>query len=101
LYEREKTFPDLKSSNGKHYLRFDFWIDNLKILIEFDGEQHYKVTPHWGGEPALKNLIENDKKKDFWAKENGYKLIRIKFSEIDNIENILESQIHHINHSKE
>ena len=36
-YVREKTFPSLR--NGK--LRFDFYLPELGILIEVDGEQHF------------------------------------------------------------
>lgn len=38
-FEIEKSFPDLKD---KTFLRFDFYIPSLNILIEYQGEQHYK-----------------------------------------------------------
>ena len=40
-YETEKWFNDLRSDNKKP-LQFDFYLPDLNILIEFDGEQHYK-----------------------------------------------------------
>jgi hypothetical protein len=43
LYEREKTFSDLK--HGK--FRFDFYIKNVygtDCIIEFNGEQHYQFV---------------------------------------------------------
>ena len=44
-YEREKTFPDMRSLYGQP-LRFDFFIPNIKIngkriAIEYDSEIHF------------------------------------------------------------
>ena len=36
-YETEKWFNDLRSDNKKP-LQFDFYLPDLNILIEFDGE---------------------------------------------------------------
>ena len=35
-FEREKSFADLKHG----LFRFDFYLPNNNIIIEFDGEQH-------------------------------------------------------------
>ena len=80
-FEREKTFSDLKSVCGKYSLRFDFFLKDLKIFIEFDGQQHFKPIKAWGGDKAFQKLIENDKRKALWATQNGYNLVRIKFSD--------------------
>lgn len=90
LFEREKSFPDLVSAKrGNKSLRFDFYLPTLKVLIEFDGEQHFKANMHWGGEKAFLELVANDKKKNDWAKSNGYQMIRISFSEESQAEKIL------------
>jgi len=81
------------TTNGKNCLRFDFFLNNLKILIEFDGEQHFKPIKGWGGDKALKKLMANDHRKLVWVQENGYNLIRIKFSNEDNIEALLSTYI--------
>ena len=54
---------------------------DLKIFIEFDGQQHFKPIKAWGGDKAFQKLIENDKRKALWATQNGYNLVRIKFSD--------------------
>ena len=36
--QSSKTFNDLKM---KRMLRYDYYVDSLNCLIEFDGEQHY------------------------------------------------------------
>ena len=55
--------------------RYDFCIEEKKILIECQGIQHYKSIEYFGGENEYKKRIKNDKKKKKLAKENGYKLI--------------------------
>lgn len=49
-FKREFTFPDCKNID---LLKFDFAIfdknNSLLALIEFDGEQHFKSVPYFGG----------------------------------------------------
>lgn len=80
-YKTEKTYKDLLSKNGG-FLRFDFLLclDNKEnILIELDGEQHYKPCEKFGGEESFQNLKENDALKDKYCKEHNIPLIRIPY----------------------
>jgi hypothetical protein len=87
LYKIVSTLlPDYKVI--RHYrgpelerLELDIWIPELKIGIEYQGEQHYRVIKHWGGEEGLKKRIENDQKKKQLCKKLGYHLIEIKYNE--------------------
>ncbi len=54
--------------------KFDFCIKAGNILIELDGDQHFKPKPKWGG---LKKQIDNDTYKMKCANENGYSCIRL------------------------
>lgn len=54
-------------------------------LIEYDGEQHFKPVEIWGGEEKLKIQQERDKRKNQWCKENNVRLIRIPYTEYDNL----------------
>ena len=58
-FQREVTFEDLKGvSNG--YLRFDFVVisgDKFKIMIEVDGEQHYKIVKFHKSQDSIKRLL--------------------------------------------
>ena len=74
----EKRFESCKY---KIPLPFDFYIPDKKILIEYDGEQHFIPIDFWGGKKGLNERITKDKIKDLWAKKNGMKLIRIKYNE--------------------
>jgi hypothetical protein len=76
-YEREKMFDGLIGTGGGN-LRFDFYIDSLKIAVELDGEQHFKEVK-FSNVKKLSHIKENDKKKNQFSKENGIRLIRIPF----------------------
>jgi len=86
-YEREYSFANLSSVNK---LRFDFAImtdeNELDYLLEFDGIQHTIATGH--GWNTTENLIETqarDKMKNDYCKKRGIPLIRIPYTERDNI----------------
>lgn len=85
----EEYFNDLRGI-GNNPLRPDFILPDHKIWIEYDGEFHYKKMYDNDGHEIIK---EHDKRKDEYAIENGWKLIRIPYTEFDNIENILEKEL--------
>ena len=65
--------------------RFDFAIvenGKIKRLIEFDGEQHFKDIPSWGG---LELQQQRDKVKNEYALSHNIPLVRIPYWERDNI----------------
>ena len=88
---KEKIFDDLKGE--KQYLRFDFYIPSKNLLIEYDGEQHFKPKEIFGGEKEFTKRKRYDKIKTEYAKKNGYKLIRIPFYDFDKIGEILNESI--------
>jgi len=73
-YEREYKFDDCKD---KRVLPFDFYIKDLNILIEFDGDQHRKAIKFFGGEKMFKDRQRKDVIKTKYAKDNNIQLIRI------------------------
>ena len=56
-YVYQKKFKDL----GR--LSYDFYIPSKNLLIEFQGEQHYKPVESFGGLESFKKQRENDYKK--------------------------------------
>lgn len=80
--EKIKYIPQFEVS-GKYY---DAYLPDYNVLLEFDGDYFHKQTYAECVYPIQKRNLKNDKKKDFIAKVNGYKLIRIK--ELDYITSI-------------
>lgn len=81
-FVREKTFQDLK--NGK--FRFDFYLPKEKILIEIDGEQHFKQIKKFQKtrQDFLKQQ-ERDRRKNSYCLANNIPLYRVPYWEIENI----------------
>ena len=85
---KEYNFPDLVSPLGRR-LRFDFAIfENyeLKALIEYQGQQHYKSVDYYGGEEKLKQRMEYDKLKREYCNKKNIKLIEISYKELSLID---------------
>jgi len=62
-------------------LELDIWLPELKVGIEYQGEQHYNVVDHWGGKAGLERRMANDKKKKRLCEILGYHLIEFKYTE--------------------
>ena len=45
-FEREKTFNTCKFPDSNALARFDFYLPDYNICIEYDGEQHFRY--HYG-----------------------------------------------------
>lgn len=79
---REKTFQDLK--NGK--FRFDFYLPKENIIIEIDGEQHFKQIKKFQKtrQDFLKQQ-ERDRRKNSYCLANNIPLYRVPYWEVENI----------------
>jgi len=87
-FETEKTFKECKSIKR---LRFDFYLPNYNLLIEYDGEFHYinrSIT--LVGMPNYFNGKKRDYIKNAYCRKNKYKLIRIPFWEVETINKYLK-----------
>ena len=84
-YITQYSFKDLRY---KKRLKFDFGIfnkrNNLKLLIEFDGDFHNKNI--YGD---LEKQRKRDKIKDEYCKENGIPLERIEYRKINELDDVL------------
>lgn len=83
-YTTEKTFP---WSNQK---RYDFFVQEYNLLIEFNGIQHYQPIPFFLKNRTFKEQQESDIFKKEKAIENGYNFLVIKYDEIEKIPSLLE-----------
>lgn len=91
-FEEQKTFPGLKNIKP---LRYDFYIPNMGILIEYNGRQHYEPVDYFGGEYAFKNQVKNDTLKRQYAEDKNYTLLEIPHTikDIDDINEIIIKEI--------
>ena len=81
FYEKIKEiYPTIKRQykvewcKNKLCLPFDFAIEELKIIIELDGEQHFTQVSNW---TSPETQIEKDKFKTDCANQNGFSVIRL------------------------
>jgi very-short-patch-repair endonuclease len=90
----QKTFPDLKL---KFPLRFDFYLPKYNLLIEYDGDQHYKYSNKFHGTKETFQLTQlRDKLKTQYAAEHSIPLLRIrakKRNQQQYIESLIEKQL--------
>ena len=74
-----------------HRYRYDFFLPDFNIFIEYNGGQHYAPVEIFGGEKAFKKLQSNDNVKKELVKQNNGRLVIItyKFANLESIENEL------------
>lgn len=81
-FEQEKRFKDCY--NGLY--RFDFYLPNQAIVIEVQGEQHYKfVKSFYSSKTDFKKAQERDRRKISYCLARGIKIYCIPYWEIHNI----------------
>lgn len=78
-FEKEKTFEDCVNLGR---LRFDFYLPDFNICIEFDGLQHFKVIEQFGGIEEFERVKERDRVKNEYCENVGIKLIRINYKNL-------------------
>lgn len=85
-FKREYFFADCYYKNSNTLIYFDFYLVEYNLCIEFDGAQHY-----------ASNKPEKAKIYDFvktaYCHKNNIHLLRIKYDQYENIENIICAKI--------
>lgn len=76
------TFDDCRGKRS--VCRFDFYLHDYNVLIEYDGEQHFFG---WDRDlESLKLIQENDAIKNKYCADNCIRLLRISYKEISLID---------------
>lgn len=85
----------LEGCRYKRPLRFDFYLDDLNAVIEFDGAQHFQDVPLWshGNPNYLAETQQRDAIKDAYCAEHQIKMIRIPYTQIDDVGDILSKNL--------
>lgn len=82
-FTREKKFRGC----GKR--RFDFYLKETNTCIEYDGIHHFEAVKFFGGEKAFKRIKDNDIIKDEFCVKKNINLIRIPYTDLPVLENVL------------
>lgn len=85
-FYQEFYFDELRVAGKMKLLFFDFYLPDYQVVIEFDGQQHY--TREFNGKPIV-NGERNDFLKTSFCFKRGIKLLRIKYTDIDRVEEII------------
>lgn len=95
-YFREKTFEGLVGIGGGK-LRVDFLVhlhDGTDMIIECQGEQHYRATKWYGGQEYLRKVQVHDARKREYAETHNLRYIEVLSKNItyEQIAETLQSQ---------
>lgn len=103
-YKEQEWFDDLRSEAGCP-LRYDFTIykDGIWIgTIEFDGEQHYKPIPVFGGEKRFNVQEQHDFQKRIYSLKHGIPILIIPYKSSEgSIEYIITRFLYNLHLVKE
>ena len=84
-----------------NYYRYDFYLPQYNLFIEYDGQQHYAPVRFFGNEEDAKwvheRTKEHDKIKNRYCEENNINLLRIPYWETKNIETIINNCLQRLN----
>ena len=90
-YFSEKTFDDCRFNDTHALARFDFYLPDYNILIEYDGIQHFESKGGWNTEAQLEKTKTHDIFKTNWAKTHNIILKRFSYKDYNilTLDNIL------------
>ena len=94
-FEFSKFFEDLKDVR---YLTYDYYIDKYKLLIEYNGKQHYnkKSIFYKSEKNSFHRQLHHDWLKRKYARDNNYNYLVISYKEFNKIQDKIEETIKNI-----
>lgn len=93
--ERQKVFSDCKD---KRVLPFDIYLTDFNVLIEYQGEQHYRPVyyssePKEQAERRHQYVVFHDELKREYCHKHSIPLIYVPFWEFENLDSYLFDQL--------
>jgi hypothetical protein len=61
--------------------RFDIFIKELNLAIEYNGRQHYESIDFYGGEEGFQSTLKRDNEKRKKCRDNNCPLIEVRYDE--------------------
>ncbi len=93
-FKVEFTFDECRSEYNRQY-RFDFYITEFNLVIEYHGRHHYQAIDHFGGEKTFQEVKKRDEIKEKFILNNGIKFIAIPYWHYDDLYQILNTLLYH------
>lgn len=93
VYFKEFKFADCVSPTSGHKLRFDFYIPERNLLIEFHGDQHFKRNKLMHKGDKFERMQEHDRVKAQYAFEKGITLVTFTSSNLASLRTCVEKLI--------
>jgi len=90
IFQEQKIFENLKM---KKELLVDFFLKDFNLVIEYDGEQHYKPVKIFHNNTSFKSVKESDRLKNLYCKTNNINLLRIPFWEFNSLNKIIDTTL--------
>lgn len=101
-YENQKTYKDCRNPNTNFLLKFDYYICEYNLLIEFDGQQHFipsigRTTSNCKtGKKNLHDIQQRDKIKTNYCRSRHINLLRIPYWDKHRIPELIDRMIRKI-----
>ena len=101
-FEAEKTFNDCRNPYTNRMLRFDFYLPDYNLLIEYQGMHHYQpINKYYRAKKVHETTIAHDLIKSNFCIINNYHLLTIPYWDYKRITDIIlqkmsELMIHNI-----
>lgn len=87
----QKTFIDCINPKTGRRLKFDFYLPDYNCCIEYDGRQHFyknRSKRGWFSDKKIIRLKYRDNIKNVFCIKNHIRLIRIPYTEFNNIDTV-------------
>lgn len=98
-YIYQKTYPDLFVIHKRNKLRYDFYLPEFNLCIEYDGQQHFNPRDRSGklNSNQISEMFDRvklyDNLKTKYCETHNIGLLRIPYYEFHNIETIIKDRV--------
>ena len=82
--KRKEFIPDFQIVNKE---------DTIEMIIEYNGDQHYRPRAKWGGERQFKYQQSRDEALREYCHQEHIPLLEIPYTDFDKIESILDREL--------
>lgn len=89
----QHKFKDFKYNDTQGIPKFDFYLPKYNIIIEYDGEQHFRPIYSFDTEESFKKRQNHDIEKNQYCFNNNITIIRIPYTHYNELclEDLLEN----------